>query len=315
MVWRPVIALLLLAPYLGEVLSTATSPLNLLVPWKYAMFAALYGSGALLCREVARRWGLGLPGLILLGMAYAVYEEALVDRYWFDPAYARDTGVGAYSEVWDTNLLLATHLTAFHTAVSICSSILIVTWLFPDYRDRSWIPARGLVVPAIAMLTVLFLTTETYVRPPRGPVFVAIGIGVLLVVAAFYTRRLPPLNRTPPARPRPRLLALVALVCAGTHFTLVYAVPAMGMPWPVGLVVTLIPLVVGALAVWRWITTGPFGHDSLWVVTGIIAFFIGLNAYAGLGGRYDLSIGALLLAAGLVWLHRRVKATDATSVG
>ncbi|MGC5010375.1 hypothetical protein ACLQ2R_06380 [Streptosporangium sp. DT93] len=124
MTWRPVIALLLLAPYLGEVLSTATSPLDLLLPWKLAMFAALYGSGTLLCRELAYRWGLGPPG---------------------------------------------------------------------------------------------------------------------------------------------------------------------------------------------WTTTGPLGHDGLWVVTGIIGFFIGLDALVGLGGRYDLSVGALLLAVALIWLHRRVRATVAAS--
>ncbi|GII80822.1 hypothetical protein Sru01_58040 [Sphaerisporangium rufum] len=96
MAWRPTLVLMLLAPYLGEVLSTATSPLALVLPWNLALFAALYGGGALLCRELAHRWGLGLPGLALLGAAYGVYEEALVTRYWFDPGYARDTGVGGH---------------------------------------------------------------------------------------------------------------------------------------------------------------------------------------------------------------------------
>ena len=108
MAWRPVLALLLTAPYLGEVLSTATSSIELLLPWNLALFVALYGSGALLCREMAHRWGLGLPGLALLGAAYGVYEEALVDRFWFNPGYAHDTGVGDYAQVWHTNLLLAT---------------------------------------------------------------------------------------------------------------------------------------------------------------------------------------------------------------
>ncbi|MCK9900770.1 hypothetical protein CC117_11930 [Parafrankia colletiae] len=81
----------------------------------------------MLCRELAQRWGLGLPGLALLGAAYGVYEEALVDRFWFDPEYAHDTGIGGYAEVWHTNLLIATQLTVFHSAVSVCSSVLIVT--------------------------------------------------------------------------------------------------------------------------------------------------------------------------------------------
>lgn len=81
MTWRPVLVLLFLAPWLGEVLSTATSPLELLQPGRLALLAGLYGSGALLSREFARRWGLGGPGLALLGAAYGVFEEALVDRF------------------------------------------------------------------------------------------------------------------------------------------------------------------------------------------------------------------------------------------
>ncbi|WP_248961303.1 hypothetical protein [Sphaerisporangium perillae] len=308
MAWRPVLALLLMAPYLGEVLSTATSPLDLLLPWNLALFVALYGSGALLCREMAHRWGLVLPGLALLGAAYGVYEEALVDRFWFDPKYAHDTGIGDYAQVWHTNLLLATHLTAFHTAVSVCSSVLVVTWLFPGDRDRAWVRPRGLVVAGIAMLLVLFLVYEDHVRPTLGPVLVALGVSVLIVVTALLSRRLPRLARASSRRPRPRLLGVVAFVCTGTHFVLVYAVPSTGLPWPAGLAATLTPLVVGVLAARRWATTGPLGRDGLWVVTGILGFFVVLDALVGLGGRYDLTVSAVLTALVLAWLHRRVPA-------
>lgn len=306
MAWRPVLVLLLLAPYLGEVLSTATAPLDLLLPWNLALFAALYGGGALLCREMAHRWRLGLPGLALLGMAYGVFEEALVDRFWFDPGYAHDSGVGDYARVWHTNLLLATHLTAFHAAVSVCSSVIIVTRLFPADRDRAWVRPRGLVVTGIAMLLVLFLTYENYVRPPLGPALAALGAGALLVVGASLSRRLPRPARTPSRRPRPRLLGVVAFVCTGAHFVLVYAVPSTGLPWPGGLAATLAPLVLGVLAVRHWSTTGPFGRDGLWVVTGILGFFTVLDAFVGLGGRYDLTAGAVLTTVGLTWLHRHI---------
>ncbi|MGI5230920.1 hypothetical protein [Actinoallomurus sp. CA-142502] len=307
MAWRPVLVLLLSAPYLGEVLSTATPPLDLLLPWNLALFVALYGCGALLCRELAHRWGLGLPGLILLGMAYGVYEEALVDRFWFDPAYARHSGVGDYARIWHTNLLLATHLTAFHAAVSVCSSVIIVTRLFPGDRDRAWVRPRGLLVAAAGMPLVLFLTYESYVRPPLGPALVALGIGVLFVVGAYLSRHLPRPARAPSRRPRPRLLVVTAFACTGAHFVLVYAVPSTGLPWPAGVALTLAPLLAGVLAVRRWATTGPFGRDGLCVVTGILGFFAVLDAFVGLGGRYDLTAGAVLTAVGLAWLHRRAR--------
>ena len=80
---------------------------------------ALYGCGALVCREVVHRFGLGVAGLVLLGVAYAVWEEALVDRYWFFPRFWAESGVGDYSVWWHTNVLLALHLSVFHAAISL----------------------------------------------------------------------------------------------------------------------------------------------------------------------------------------------------
>lgn len=308
MTWRPVLTLLLVAPFLGEVLSTATSPVQLLLPWNLAVLVALYGGGALLCREMAFRWGLGLPGLALLGAAYGVYEEAIVDRFWFDPGYWRHTGVGDYAQVWQTNLLLATHLTVFHAAVSVCSSVLLVAWLFPGDRTHAWVGMRGVIVAATAMVLVLFITWEDHVPPPRGPVLVGLGIVVLLVVTALLSRRLPRPTRSPSRTPRPRLLGVLAFVCTGAHFVLVYAVPSTGLPWPAGLAVALAPLGLGVLAVRRWATTGALGRDGLWIVTGILGFFVLLAALVGLGGRYDLTIGAVIAALSLAWLHHRIPA-------
>lgn len=94
---HPALAALLLAPVLGEWLSTASPPLNMLWPPAFVLLVSLYGCGALLCREIARRNGLGLRGLCLLAAAYAVFEEALVDRFWFHPRPADEGGLGRRS--------------------------------------------------------------------------------------------------------------------------------------------------------------------------------------------------------------------------
>ena len=48
----------------------------------------LYGSGALLARELIRRRGLGWSNLALLGAAYGVLEEGLALQSWFNPTWA-----------------------------------------------------------------------------------------------------------------------------------------------------------------------------------------------------------------------------------
>jgi hypothetical protein len=79
----------------------------------------------------------------------------------------------------------------------------------------------------------------------------------------------------------------------------------MGMPWPAGLAVALAPLGAGTLAVRHWATTGPLGIDGFWMVAGILSFFVLLDALVGLGGRYDLTLGAILTALALARLRRR----------
>lgn len=123
----PVLLVLLLAPFLGECMSGATPPLDLLLPWNLALFVALYGCGALLCREVVVRRGLGLAGLLWMGAAYGVYEEALVDRFWFSPTAWHDLGVGGYGVLWHTNVLVAVHLTLFHVAATVAGSVVLTT--------------------------------------------------------------------------------------------------------------------------------------------------------------------------------------------
>ncbi len=80
-----VMALYLLAPFTGEVLSGSTPLLGFSDPFVLIWETALYGSAALLIREIARRRGLGWTSIVLLGAAYGVFEEGLVINIWFNP--------------------------------------------------------------------------------------------------------------------------------------------------------------------------------------------------------------------------------------
>src|SRR5262245_28949455 len=81
----PVLALLVLPAFIAEALSGATPPavyftqLNILVS-----FSLYYGSAALIARELARRWRSGWPGVLLLGAAFAVIQEGLGTKVFYD---------------------------------------------------------------------------------------------------------------------------------------------------------------------------------------------------------------------------------------
>ncbi len=301
---RPWLAILLLAPFCGEALSGATPPLDLLLPWNLAMMVALYGCGALICREVARRCGLGFVGLCFLAAAYGVYEEALVDRYWFYPTFWHDAGVNDYSVVWHTNLLLAVHLTAFHTAVSIGASVLVVERLFPAARERAWAGRKGLVAAGVALAAVVLVYGEFDRHPPVPVLLAAAALCLVLVVLAFRVGRSGLGPRVRAGRSR-RWLGVVAFACTAAHFVAVYSVPSTDLAWPWGVALAVAPVAVGVLVVPRLATTDPYGRDGLRVVAGILSFFVLLDVFVGLGGRYDLVVGGLLTAFALRRLLKR----------
>jgi hypothetical protein len=94
----PAIALFLLAPLVAEYLLG-----NLPITWLFALvvLAPMYGGGALLMREAARRRGRGLGTVLVLGVAYGVLEEGLVTQSLFNPATSAPTcSTRASSRPW-----------------------------------------------------------------------------------------------------------------------------------------------------------------------------------------------------------------------
>src|ERR1700685_1822282 len=84
-VW-PALALFFVAPLVAEFL-LGDLPIKLLPA--LVVLAPMYGGGALVIREVVRRTGRGWPSIVLLGMAYAIFEEAFTTQSLFNPNYLK----------------------------------------------------------------------------------------------------------------------------------------------------------------------------------------------------------------------------------
>ena len=97
-----------LAPILGEVFSFNTPPLAFVLdPSKFIFEPALYGSGALLIREVARRRGLGWSAILVMGAAYGILEEGVFIHSWFNPSFEGLHSLAVYGRAWDTSWVWA----------------------------------------------------------------------------------------------------------------------------------------------------------------------------------------------------------------
>ncbi len=80
----PAIGLFFLAPLVAEFL-LGDLPIKML--GTLVILAPMYGGGALLIREFARRTGKGWPTIFVLAFAYAVLEEAFTTQTLFNPNY------------------------------------------------------------------------------------------------------------------------------------------------------------------------------------------------------------------------------------
>jgi hypothetical protein len=210
----PAIGLFLLAPLVAEYLlgNVAVSAMAGML-----VLAPMYGGGALIIREAARRAGRGWPTIVLLASAYGVLEAGLLDQSLFNPSFegydfqsaARIPGLGI-SAHWALSFI------AGHAIWSISVPIAIVETLVPERRTAPWLGSPGLTVTGVLFLlgswaifrdhTQGFLATTPQVTG-------AMAVTVALIAAAFAIRPRPAPRRDRRA-PSPWGIGPVALVAS-----------------------------------------------------------------------------------------------------
>lgn len=254
----PAAILFLLAPLVGELLSSSSPFPGFLAAW--LPLAVLYGSGALLIREARVRWSLGWPAVFLLGAAYGIVEEGIVVRSFFDPRWG-DLGLLAeYGRAGGVNWTWSHLLTLFHSAMSIAAPILAVELAFPDRRNESWIGRRGLIWSGLGVLGWIALGDAGFMDATAGQLLGATAVVGALVLLAVRVHR--PDRAAVPATPRPRRYFWLAFVTGLVTFVIPHAAsenPGLHAVWP-SIGITLVPAF--GLYLWdRWSARGTAWTD------------------------------------------------------
>ena len=81
----PPLVLLFLAPAVSQMLSAELAPASFFSPFGLTVLPLIYGGGAILVRDLVKRWRKGWVGLLLLGAVYGIVREGLMLRSFFDP--------------------------------------------------------------------------------------------------------------------------------------------------------------------------------------------------------------------------------------
>ena len=320
----PALFLFFLAPAIGELLSGSAPPVEFFNPFTLLILSALYGSGAVLARELALRWNKRWPTILTLGLAYGIIEEGLMVKSFFDPNWM-DLGIlGTYGRLAGVNWVWSISLTLYHATVSIAIPILLTELIYPDRRDESWIGRRGMIGLSLLLVVVgLFgaLALAPY-RPPFVPYLFAI---IATVVLYFLARKMPQsfASRKKNPRWRPLWIGMIGFLATCAFFIAGWALPELSIP-PVSTIGFLILLALGVLLLLRWASGEGAWSDigRLALASGALTFFILLAFIAESSpDRTDNPAGmafvGLTAAAGLLAVNLRVRrrARDEKRVG
>jgi hypothetical protein len=258
----PVIGLFFLAPLVAEYLMGNVTLTYLVV---LPLMALLYGSGALLIREYARRTGRGWPTILGLALAYGMLEETFVTQTLFNQNWAgfRILDYG-YVSALGLGLPWTLFMVGVHTVWSISVPIALAETLARERRMTPWLGNVGFGVTAV--LFALTIVGDSILTATRDGVASATQLAVAAVIVAVLVMialRLPRPGRLqpPPGRAPSPWLAGGFAAAAGAVFVLLYAIDPTGLsPWlealriPAGLnvVANLVLFAITIAVVTRW---------------------------------------------------------------
>ena len=312
---RSGLALLFLAPVLGELVSGHQGPAEFFNPISFAVTALPYGCGALLCREFTRRWRKGWLGLLLLAVAYGLYEEGVVSRALFDPGWYELEAIGRYTHVVGINWTYGFMLIHFHAAISVLSSVMLAEILFPERRHEPWLTngQAALCGLVLALWPPVLAWLARADHPLHRPAPALWALTTLVLVALVATARwapdrpLPIVNREVP---HPWRFLVLGAVNMTVVMVTVFALPEQGLQPPLFVLVAFL-LGFDGLTLWlllRWSgnTRGWDDRHRLALAAGLLTFFVLFGVLADLERFEGKSLVGLAATFALWQLRRRV---------
>jgi len=291
--WRraaPVVALIVISPVLTELLMGIVRVSNL---WLLLPEMAVYGTAALIIREVIRRMGRGWASMLLLGLVFGIAEECVILQTSLTPQFFPPGSFGWASGVQWIYLVA---LVWYEGVYAVVLPIYLVEMLFPALRTVPWLSRRGLIIACVFLVLSSFGVYELWHRiglqrygdsayqVPALYVGIALLISAMLVGLALLPRKLPtPAEGARRRTPTPWLVGILAFGF-GLVWFLFIALPYVP---PSGLqgMSPLVPIAAGLV----WIAAGLFilmraAAGVGWNDRHRLALIFGMSLASMLGG-------------------------------
>lgn len=303
----PALALLLLSPAVGEVLSSSTPPLAVIFnPLGTIFLLFLYGGGAIIIRELALRWQKSWPSILIMGAAYGIVEEGLMVKTFFNPGLQVLGILGSYGRWLGVNWAWSVELAIFHAVFSITIPILLVTLAYPEKRTEPWVGRRMLFTLGILLIGTVILgyfLLYPYPVPPALILSALVGVAILMAVAGSLPN---PLFTVKAAKaPKPRWFLFAGFVWGTALFMITWLVPPTGLNPLITLALFILSVIALAFAVLKMSGNGGAWSDKhrLALAAGVLGFLILLSPVFELKGVVGASVAGILFSAMLISLY------------
>lgn len=323
----PALSLMILAPLIAEVLPGATRISSLFV---LPIEIAIWGGGAVMIREVVRRYQLGWRNMLLLAISLSVTEEFLIQQTSLAPVVIKIKGV-EYARAFDVNYVYFLWAVIYEVLFVVLIPIGVCELIYRDRRNEPWLNSWGSAGIALCFVPACFLAWYTWTQIARIEVFhleaytppefqIAIAaclIAFLIFLAVGPLRERIAVPADPLKPPHPSMLLLATTVFVVVLFgleTLAFGIaPAFPTYWAVAIGLGLIAVSVTTMPRFYAHPDWSTAHDVSVLYGAIVAnmavFFIAFREATPLDfyGKVLLDLLAVILICGhaLVLWHRR----------
>lgn len=186
---KALLALVLSAPVLTEIVSGNTPAHALLDPRVLLFLLVAYSLPLLVIRELAVRQRLSTAGVFLLGLAYGIWNEGLLAQTLLHlqvpmPQFDRYLYAAGFNFSWSAVIL------PWHAFLAILFPLALVPALFPDAARQRWLGKQAFVSLA-SVLIALALLISILRKPHPQMLACLLAITVLVSLSFQFHRREP----------------------------------------------------------------------------------------------------------------------------
>jgi hypothetical protein len=309
----PPLILLFLAPAVSQLLSNELAPASFFTPFGLTILPLIYGGGAILIRDLVKRWHKGWASLLVLGVVYGIIREGLMLKSFFDPLWHDIDVLGYYGRWAGINWIWSIERVIYHAVISVGIPVLLTEIMFPSLRKDVWLGKWVSIV--LAILFVMNISFGYFFGTDYEPGAVLYWLTAAAALVLFVTAwRLPGKAEKTKDMPvmSPILFWFIGFIGTIVFMVVFWALPNTDLP---ALVTALLAVVLtaGFICLIMWLSGNTRDWDDrhrLALATGPLSIFILMTPIeeyfrTRLGsttGMVLVGVAAILL---LVWLHWR----------